>query len=622
MTTGVEQLTLRDASVERDHASRRRNLLLLPGLIVAATLLVLPFGGLVYYSLVSESGWSLQEYANALTAGSSFIKVIVRTVLISATVAGLTLLLGYPLAYLAHRLRKPWSTILLVCVVLPFFTSTLIRTYGWRIILADNGVINEFLLRWNIVERPVQLLFNDIGVVIGFTQVLLPFMVFPLYSVMRRIDRSLQLAAQSMGATPFTAWRSVFLPLTTGGIFSGLALVFVTSLGFYVTPVMLQGPTTPMLAQRFASLFILPGQRATVAAEAVLVMVMVVFIMFAFKNQLGLVFDTPDSNRDQRRSRRLPGLGERMRSFRGRGVGRSDEIERHSETERDRETGVRSRIADRVASLLSQVRYPGIAIISLIAVVILLFPLLVVGAVAFSDSSFLEYPPPAYSLRWFEAYLQDSEWLSSTALSLTVAGLAAAAATVAGGLAAYAIARSRTRRLPTFSYFLLVAPLAIPEIVLAAALLFASVAVDLRDTATALVLAYTLLGIPVVVIILTAIFQNLDPIYERAALSLGAPPRTVARTVIVPLVLPAVVSAALFAFLKGFDDLAMAQFLGGARTVTLVRRMFADIRFEISPQIAAVGMLLLTATIVLLLLVRFANRRRGEEIPLGIAPPA
>ncbi len=211
--------------------------------------------------------------------------------------------------------------------------------------------------------------------------------------------------------------------------------------------------------------------------------------------------------------------------------------------------------------------------------------------------------------------------MSSTLLSLTVAGLAAAAATVAGGLAAYAIARSTTRRLPTFSYFLLVAPLAIPEIVLAAALLYAAVGTGLRDTATALVLAYTLLGIPVVVIILTATFRNLDPIYERAALSLGASPRTVARTVVMPLVLPAVASAALFAFLKGFDDLAMAQFLGGARTVTLVRRMFADIRFEISPQIAAVGMLLLAATIVLLLLVRFANNRRGEEMRIGLAPP-
>ena len=563
--------------------------LLIPGLGIVTALFVLPFYFLVRESLKTPTGVGFSEYTALFGADDIFVEVVLRTVWIAALVALLTLLLGYPLAYLAIRLPNKWAAVLLVCVVLPFFTAALVRAYAWQVLLANNGPVNTLLSWVGIGDGSLKLVYNDFGVVIGTTQILLPMMVFPLYATMRRIDRSLQLAAQSMGASPFTAWRTVFLPQTRAGMASGLSLVFLSTLGYFITPMLLQGPGTPMLAQRIYAQITLPGRSASVAAQATVVLLLSVVIMFLLRRRLGIVLDLPTEERTDAE------LGAARASWRSARRAVADLGDRML---REVAGGALARLMSSASRAISVVRYPLLAVAGLVGVVVLLAPIVIVFAVAFTDSAFLTFPPPGYSTRWFSWYFDNPDWLSSTWLSLWMSVIAALVATVAGSLAAFAIVRARSGRLTTTSYLLMTAPLVMPQILFATALFYTLAPVRLLGTPLALILSYAVLGLPLVTIIMTAMFRSLDPMLERAAASLGATPSKVARTVVMPLAAPAILSALLFAFITGFDDLVMSQFLGSYNVVTLMRRLFENILFEVSPAVAAVGVLLIVAVLV------------------------
>lgn len=159
------------------------------------------------------------------------------------------LLLGYPYAYFMHVSRPRIAAVLLVAVLVPLWASALVRTFAWQILLNDTGMINALLLQLGLISEPLPLIRTPLGVVIGMTQVLLPFMVLILYAVMRKIDMDLPAAAASLGATPYVAFRRVFLPLTLPGVAGGSLIVFILALGFFITPALLGGPTDQMLSQ-------------------------------------------------------------------------------------------------------------------------------------------------------------------------------------------------------------------------------------------------------------------------------------------------------------------------------------------------------------------------------------
>lgn len=176
-----------------------------------------------------------------------YLTVLRRTVTTAATVTVVCLLLGYPYAYLMTVVRRRWRIVMLAVVLLPFWTSLMVRTYAWIILLQDTGVVNDALMKLGI--GPVALIRNTTGVTIGMTQILLPFMVLPLYATMQGIDRRLLVAAESLGARPATAFLRVYVPLSMPGVGAGVMLVFILALGFYVTPVLLGSPQNALLSQ-------------------------------------------------------------------------------------------------------------------------------------------------------------------------------------------------------------------------------------------------------------------------------------------------------------------------------------------------------------------------------------
>lgn len=214
-------------------------LLLLPSLLLLLVLFVFPLAVVLSRSFTDPT-FGIANYT-ALWRSRAFRNILANTFEIAAWTTAICLALGYPFAYQLSRLPRRWGQALLGLCLVPFFTAILARLYAWTLILGDAGVLNTYLLRWGLVAHPLALLFNRIGVIIGMVHVMLPYMVIVLYSTMVGIDRGLLDAAQSLGAGPFSAFRRVFLPLSLPGTYAGTLLVFIISLGFFVTPAVLGG---------------------------------------------------------------------------------------------------------------------------------------------------------------------------------------------------------------------------------------------------------------------------------------------------------------------------------------------------------------------------------------------
>jgi putative spermidine/putrescine transport system permease protein len=183
---------------------------------------------------------------------SVYRAAFLRTIAISASVTVLCLLLGYPVAWLLANLPEKASNRLMLFVIVPFWTSLLVRTTAWYVLLQPGGVINSLLMSAGIVTHPLPLVFNRTGVLIGMTHVLLPYMILAIYSVMKSVSPVYVRAAKSLGAHPFTAFMRVYVPQTLPGVGAGCFLVFVLALGYYITPALLGGAGDEMISQLIA----------------------------------------------------------------------------------------------------------------------------------------------------------------------------------------------------------------------------------------------------------------------------------------------------------------------------------------------------------------------------------
>lgn len=178
-----------------------------------------------------------------------YLDVLGNTFRISGLVTLVTLLLGFPYAYLMTLAPPLWRNLMLVAILIPFWTSLLVRTFAWVLMLGDTGVVNQFLMSIGLIDEPTQLIRNQTGVLVGMVQVMLPYAVLPMFATMRQIDRRLVQAAEGLGARPISAFWRVYAPLTLPGVAASCLLVFISSIGFYVTPALLGGPKDMMIGE-------------------------------------------------------------------------------------------------------------------------------------------------------------------------------------------------------------------------------------------------------------------------------------------------------------------------------------------------------------------------------------
>jgi ABC-type spermidine/putrescine transport system permease subunit I len=275
---------LNAAELKRQGARERRVLasLTLPGAILIFIVLILPIGWLSWLSFFGPAGQlTLDNYARMLRP--VYVRTFITTFEISGLVTLVCVLLGYPVAYLLAQLSERAAGILMIFVILPFWTSVLVRTYAWLVLLQRTGLINTWLKDAGLISEPLPLVHNTFGTVIGMIHVMLPFLILPLYASMRAIDPVYMRAAANCGATPAQAFRQVFLPLSLPGLAAGVGLVFVLCLGFFVTPALLGGGRVAMWAMQIANNISVYGNWGAASALGVVLLIVTGVILYAFK---------------------------------------------------------------------------------------------------------------------------------------------------------------------------------------------------------------------------------------------------------------------------------------------------------------------------------------------------
>lgn len=255
-------------------------------LFLISPLVLLLFGGFLYP--VGKLFWgslfvpeaTLANYARILQE-PLFLLVLWRTFEIAIVVTALALLLGYPVALAMARVSGRTAMLIAACVLIPLWTSVLVRSYAWIVLLQRNGLINSILVEAGLVETPLRLLYTQGAVIAAMTQVLLPFMILPIYSVVRNVPDDLVRAARNLGAGSLQAFVRVTLPLSLPGVTAGVLITFILSLGFYITPALVGGPSTLMMStligQQTTELLDWPfaGALAAVLLAATLLLVIV-----------------------------------------------------------------------------------------------------------------------------------------------------------------------------------------------------------------------------------------------------------------------------------------------------------------------------------------------------------
>ncbi len=234
--------------VDRGGWARRRErgllLLGLPALLLLGMLFAWPVLRLLSMSVADGTLHQIER----VVLDDLYLQVLFDSLKIAGLVTVICLVLAYPVAFWLTRASRLSLALGMFALLLPFWTSVLVRTYAWMVLLGLSGVINRMLRDWGLIEYPLPLLHNLGGVLIGMVHVLLPYMVLPIYGAVRKVDPAIPAAAAGLGASGFAIFRRIYLPLTLNGIFAGSVLVFVLSLGFFITPALLGGGRVMMIA--------------------------------------------------------------------------------------------------------------------------------------------------------------------------------------------------------------------------------------------------------------------------------------------------------------------------------------------------------------------------------------
>ncbi|EHH09883.1 ABC transporter permease [Mesorhizobium amorphae] len=217
-----------------------------------------------------------------------FLQVFMRTFFVAAAVTLATLLLGFPLAYLIASAPKGLAAILIVAVLLPFWTSILVRTAAWTVLLQKFGLVNDLLLWLGVVDDRLDLMYSRIGLIIAMTHIQLPFTLLPIYSVMRTIPPSQMKAAYSLGGRPFTAFRRIYLPQVFPGVMAGCLLTFILCLGYYITPALIGGASDQLISNFIANYVNVELNWEMAAALSFILLVFTLALFGIFARILGL----------------------------------------------------------------------------------------------------------------------------------------------------------------------------------------------------------------------------------------------------------------------------------------------------------------------------------------------
>ncbi|MDI9219691.1 ABC transporter permease subunit [Pantoea sp. EA-12] len=551
--------------------------LALPGVIFLLLFLIWPSLRIFSLSLFDRSGaFSFSAFARFFGSGV-YNRVLLNTFNIAFWTTAWCLVLGYPLAYWLAGLSKRSQQILSLVVLLSFWSSTLVKNFTWLILLGRNGFAESVMQALGFSS--VHFLFNRSIVIFAMVHTLLPLAVVTMLPVMNQLDRRLTLAAATLGADRAQAfWRVFFIQSMRGVAAAGL-LVFISSLGFFITPTFLGSPREMMLGQMIIMQinelqnWQLGSALAVVLVLAALISCIVYNLIFGLSSLAGESQHVPSS-----RSRLLRRLGLWL-------VNSLALL-----------ASMWMRLYDNSVGRILRINMLGIY--ACFTLMVLLFPVLAVIPMSFTNASFLTFPPQGFSLKWFEVWFNSPLWVGATIRSFGIGIVVGLVTCALGAMAALSVSRSQSR-VRGWLFFLFLLPMMIPSIVIAIALFYFAAQLGLVATNTGIAIGHVVIALPMVFVILLTTFQGHDWRLDHAAATLGASKWQVLRRITLPSIKGGLAAAFVIGFLTSFEELTVALFMGGGMKTTIPKQMWDDILLQVSPTLAAASTMVLLVVIVL-----------------------
>lgn len=567
------------SSTPRDKRSPLRFLWMVPiqiwllALVIAPALFLIIYSFWISTSAGVEQTWTLENYKDVV-GSATFRVLIVKTLYTALGSAALATLIAYPMAYFASRKLSRYRLLAVMLVIIPLWVSLLMRVFGWKIILGENGVINSSLIQLGIIDQPLSiLLYTRASVILTMTYVAIPFVFISAYTALERIPNSLYEASSDSGARPWQTFRQIVWPLSKQGVALGFALASLIALGDYLTPALVGGLGGTMVGSVIASQFGLAGNWSLGAAMAITLMlsVGVIFLLLARLARSEGQLDTPGESR-------AVDTGER---------------------------GVRWYLARALFVL---------------PYIYLYAPLIAISVFSFNDSTVQALPFEGFTLQWYDEMFGNSEILKALKRSLTVSGGAILIAAVVGTGFALIFNSIRIKGAPVMQSLMSI-PVLLPGVVLgiSLAILFREIGFDpgLRNV----LIGHAAFVTPVVMFIVASRLRRLDPSYVQASMDLGANRLQTFWHVTLPEIRVTLLGACLLGFTLSFDEIIVTYFLTGNEP-TLPVYVWNQLRFGFTPSINAIFVCIAVFSLILLAVCAWIMRREGLSALDATATPA
>jgi putative spermidine/putrescine transport system permease protein len=563
--------------------------LALPGIVFLILFLIVPTAQILSLSLIDKVTGALTVAPfSKIWNGGPYLAVLATTFSVAFWTTALCLLLGYPLAYWLCRKPPRQQRIATLFVLLPFWTSALIKNFSWLVLLGRNGIVAK-IMAWVGMTGGDRLLFNRTTVVFAMTHTLLPLAVVTMLPVMNQIDRRLPMAAATLGANSAQAFWQVFCQLSMRGVAAAGLLVLVASFGFFITPALVGGPRDTMIGQLIILQINELQNWQLGSALATILLISVIATCIAYDRIFGLSSVSGGSEGRARPDGYVRRAGLAAARFAGLVFGAVEELWKRNMR------GLRGGV------LLSVFAWTVIAA--------LLVPIVAFVPMAFTASTFLSFPPQSFSVRWFEEFAASPLWLGAMIRSFGIGFATAAITVVIGSLAALGVARTHSR-LGGAAFLLFLAPMMIPSIVIAIALFYLFARMSLVATDLGIIIGHSVIAMPIVFVVLLATFKGHDWSLDAAASTLGAGRMQTFRLVTLPLVMNGLAVGFVTGFLQSFEELTIALFVGGGLKTTLPKQMWDGILLQVNPIIAAASVVVLLVVILMFAIIECMQQRR------------
>jgi putative spermidine/putrescine transport system permease protein len=481
-----------------------------------------------------------------------------NTLVLGAVVTAGTLAIGYPTGYALARLRNPVLALLTsLALFAPLLVSVVIRAYGWLVLFSNRGLINYVLERAGLIREPLRLLYTPWSVDVSLIHILMPFMVFPIYSVLRQVDVSLEEAAHDLGSGPWATFRRVTLPLSLPGVIAGVQIVFSLCISAYVSPALLGGGHVLVLAPAiYQNTIDIDWPLAGVMTLALLALSLAVLLAVNVA------------------SRR---------------------IFAHEQT-------------GRAGIMPASSGHPMVFLWLGLVAGFMILPIAIVIIDSFNSVAYSVFPPPGFSLRWYEHLFTALDWRPALRNSVIIACSASIIAVGAGTLAAYAMARyiAVGREFLRAVFF---GPFLVPRIGIGLAFFILMLKLRLYGSLLSLIVAHSVITLPFAAALMSAAYVAVPRVFEESAMDLGAGPVRTFLTVVIPQVAPAVLVSLVFTFIASLDELETSLFLVRPGNQTIPIAMLTYMFQYQDPTIAALASLLVGVSIAAVLVVVMVIRR-------------